>query len=1644
MNKPFARRFLRTIGAFVLFIFWSLAGQAAQKTIHLRNKTIVTESTGKSSAHQNEASLSGLFLVQFTGPVQSEWRKDLQKSGVHLLRFVPDDAFVARFKNVHPSELGAYSFVQAFEPYGAEYKIYSSLRANVAHAPVPESMRVSILLAPDSTPQDLAQLRRTLRKLERESAMRFGNILQGVVTPEQLTVLGESPSVLWIEPAPKIKLFDEISSKVTAGDDGDTGTPSVSQQLGFDGTGVKVAVADSGLQEGDTATMHPDLAGRVDAFFHYGTLTDAADEHSHGTHVTGIIAGNAATGETDDNGYRYGLGVAPGAYVIAQRIFDGDGGYEAPPTFEVLTHDAVRAGAVIGSNSWGDDTQGRYDLSAAEFDELVRDADSGTAGDQQYILEFSAGNAGPGERTIGSPAVAKNVIASGAVENNRFDLFIYDSGQEVMADFSSRGPCEDGRIKPDVVAPGTWIASLRSSLANDDNAWAPISENYLYQGGTSQSGPHVSGAAAVLVQYYRQTVTNVVPSPALVKATLINSAVALDDGEFFQPVPNNDAGWGRVDLTEIIGSPRTYQFVDQTERLTNNQVFEKRVLVASPNEPLKITLAYSDVPGFAAAIPALVNDLDLEVIAPDGSSYHGNQFEEGESVPGATSYDNINNVEAVHISSPARGEYLVRVRARSVVEDARRDTPLVDDQDFALVISADIPPPGVGVLFFDKQSYSAPGTIKLKLVDLNLAGQPSAAVHVWSSTEPSGENFLLTASGSTGSFTGNVATATGSATVDGKLQIAHNADIFASYQDASPAGLRQAAARADLLPPIISNIFVTNRFGRTVVSWQTDEPSTSITRLGTNSSLSLSITNSALTTGHEVIFDNLTAGTNYFFKVASIDEAGNGATNDDNGKLFQFIAQPAATILLVDAYVPVVDDPSPVIPQSSYTDALNQIGLSFDVWPVSQFGSPGTNDLRPFHIVIWRINDSLFGSDSLSPAQQTVLGSYFTNGGSIFLSSMELLSRMGTNSSSLSFRSNILHVASFAEDAGISAVDGIDNDPITSGVNLDIDYSQYDNYFLDLLGQSPDVADTLTITTNSSPIFFDGSSDVAGVRYPKVGQDSLGRVVFLPFPLDAISATEPDPNNRANFLRNAVSFLLPGANGLGTIVLDRSTYAIPSLVTIEVVDSDLKGTGQTSATVFSDTAPGGQSVTLNETPRLGLFRGFVTLVAQTNSFQVGELRVKGGDEIRAEYVDLSSSGTAQVVATVDSVPATITNVSIAPEYEEIVVNWTTSKPTDALVQFGESTFPGRTAYRSTFKTSHSLTLTGLQPDRPYYLQFTSRDAAGNATIDDNGGNFYLTRTLKPLASLNDNLENKPSSWTVLDGEPSTTTWKLGQPNNGMESQAHSPTNAWGSNLDGKFIDLGDTTLASPAIDLTSGDQAMLRFWHSYDFTEQSDSDIYEMGQVYVSTNNGNAWSLIAEYNDSSFGWEEAQINLAPYLGHIVRIGFYYGFFSLGTGNHPGWLIDDISVSVTSNPQFAFRSVSYTNNQTLLRLVAPSGTNYVIEASTNFVNWIPLKTNVGTSAEINFIDTESANFKMRFYRLKTVPGISQFEFRSVNFTNNQAVLTLVAPSGTSYVIEGSSNLVNWAPLQTNTGTSAEAVFTDTQSANFKTRFYRLKK
>jgi hypothetical protein len=1520
-------RLARVLGNVLLLmglLYFGLA-HGEGKSIRLRNETILTlpAQTVLASNQVDPANASHLFLIQFEDHPLAAQRALLQLMGVDVLKYIPDDAFIARLTNASPQQVRALRFVRWVGPYLPRHKIHPRLSVAAQRADAP--LAVNLLLSPRATADELDEVRGLLASVIHESHLRQGVIVRGVLKPAALNKLASLDVVLWIEPAPHRRLIDEAASKLVGGDDGQVATPTVTEQLGFGGQGVTVCVADTGLDTGDTNTMHPDVRGRVTGLKYYPPLTDGSDGYGHGTHCAGIVAGNAATGETDPNsGAWYGLGLADQASLFIERIFDDNANEVSPaPSDETLTQDAVRNGAQIGANSWGNDVQGEYDTDAAQFDELVRDADSVTPGDQPYILEFSAGNAGPDSQTLDSPATGKNVIATGASENtpNYYaEIYgLYDDGPDTIADFSSCGPCEDGRIKPDVVAPGTWIASMASSAAPDEAAiaWTVIDNYYVYMGGTSMSGPAAAGGAAAFVQYYKTTHTNAMPSPALVKAALINSASELDDLDGGPgPIPNFQEGWGRVCLTNLIESQRNFQFVDQTVLLTTGQAYQQHTFVGASNQSLKITLAYTDVAGFPGAIPALVNELNLEVIGPDGTVYLGNQFDEGESIPNATSADSLNNVQAVHLAQPLPGNYLIQVRAVSVVEDARVDTSAID-QDFALVVSGPLLSPHQGEVLLDRTNYTAPGAIKLVVLDAGRSASNTVTVRLTSTTEPLGEQFTLHSTGGYGAFTNTVATLVGPATLDGKLEI-HNGDaITAAYVDSS--GVTQtASATAVLGPPVISDVATNFDLGVVTISWQTSEEANSIIYYGTNPlALNLVASNSTLTTSHAINLGNLAASATYYFVVVSTDDAGNTATNNNSGASYHFVAVATPPVLLVDDYDDVGEsqDGSTVIPASSYTNALAATGYGFAYWKVLDRGYPLLANLQPYRVVIWRTTDDIVNyegtNNTLTTEQQTMIQTYLNNGGSFFMASMGILSQIGD----VPFQANVLQVGGFLQNPdppapcdcdeyfGVPSFVGVPGDPVTSGMNVTLDYSDYPS-FDDGLGDvyGPDFGDTFTPTTNSTAIAFEPvSGKCCGARFPPTGVNSPGRVVFLSFPLDTIPETGPTPDNETALLLNALEFLDPGGNGIGTVTLDQSEYTIPALVTVEVGDTAIAGSGHTQATFSSSSFTNRVAVTLNETAHEGLFSGFITLVA-TNIIVPGQLRVRNGDILTASYFDASINSNVLATATIDTNPPVITGVAVATNMGGAVVTWNTSEAADSLVQYGEGTILDHTAYDAALVTSHSITLSQLLANHLYYFQVVSRDSAGNTATADNQGALYTFTTPKTLQPpWFDNLESGASNWTVVPdpeyGSTETTqNWMLGTPNNYLVTGAYSGTNSWGIPLTSAqeadwFVI--STYLFSPVLDLTGFSQATLTFWDAYDFTSE-----FEDGIIYISTVGeplADLQSFVDFAGGPSDGWEMETVDLTPYAGQIIQIVWYYEGVAIDS-TLDGWVIDDIGVT----------------------------------------------------------------------------------------------------------------------------------------------------
>src|SRR2546427_11087471 len=362
------------------------------------------------------------------------------------------------------------------------------------------------------------------------------------------------------------------------------------------------------------------------------------------------------------------------------------------------------------------------------YDGLVRDANVSTPGNQPLIFEFSAGNAGwgggtPNYQSTGSPGNAKNVITTGAALNCRTTVpppGTWPSNDFTASiGFSSRGPTADRRTNPYVGAPGGWIASTVCSQSSDGPCgWGNIGSRHTWCGGTRMSGPMVSGAAALFVQYFRTT-TGSDPSPAITKAALVNGAIDMPPvanpsfGSFSTaPIPNMDEGWGRLHVGNVIASSGTHFYDDQTVSLATGDTHSYQIAVGIVSQPFKVSVAWTDVPGTPGAGTELVNDLDLTVTAPDGSVFFGNNFATGESASGGVA-DAKNNLENVYISSPAVGVYTVTVTGVNVPSGP---------QDYAVVISYGGGPTPVGNVLWHPGTFMSSPLPRLILLHRDLNG----------------------------------------------------------------------------------------------------------------------------------------------------------------------------------------------------------------------------------------------------------------------------------------------------------------------------------------------------------------------------------------------------------------------------------------------------------------------------------------------------------------------------------------------------------------------------------------------------------------------------------------------------------------------------------------------------------------------------------------------------------------------------------------------------------------------------------------------------------------------------------------------------------------------------------------------------------
>jgi subtilisin family serine protease len=666
-------------------------------------------------------------ILQLRGPVAVADRAALESTGLELLEYVPDYAFLVRGDEAQISAAAGLPQVFGRAPFT-----------------LAEKLAPSLLRALERGASDLGRVRVIAwagRESELAAALSAQALDLDAATAAQTLSVAGLEAVRWIEPAIAPRVLNDVARGIMRVNE----TWAARNRFG---AGQIVAIADSGLDTGNLGTLSPDFSGRLAATHSLVAGQNWDDGFGHGTHVAGSLLGAGVQSGANPATHSYTTsfaGVAPEASAVIQAFEVGASGEITglPDDYAVLFGQAYADGARLHSDSWGGNTGPITDTEAA-----FGGYDYGTQRTDQFIYEHpdmsivvAAGNSGvdgtpieilPGlpicldgdgvvdPDSLLAPGTAKNVITVGASENLRSSGGIAGSGWSALslcflanpiasdltsnnanglAAFSSRGPTDDGRIKPDLVAPGTNLISNRSHAPGANTLWGEYNADYVYSGGTSMATPLAAGLATLAREWLiEKGAPN--PSAALVKATLLNTTFDIAPGQYglgaTQEItvtrPNPAAGWGRADGGFMVApAPYIVWMDDRLAGLGTGQYVDYAHSGATPltvittTQPLRVMLVWTDPPASLSAAKQLVNDLDLTLTGPDGTVYRGN---------GAASADRTNNVEGVVVNAPAPGAYTVRVSAFNV--------PL-GPQRYALVVagplSGVIPPTGSAKLY---------------------------------------------------------------------------------------------------------------------------------------------------------------------------------------------------------------------------------------------------------------------------------------------------------------------------------------------------------------------------------------------------------------------------------------------------------------------------------------------------------------------------------------------------------------------------------------------------------------------------------------------------------------------------------------------------------------------------------------------------------------------------------------------------------------------------------------------------------------------------------------------------------------------------------------------------------------------------------
>ena len=638
----------------LILIFFTLS--VAGNSVHLKGNSFTLEES-RATAFSTQSLSEGPKILQFRQSVDKEYRNQLEEEGTEFHDYIPENAWIVT------TELSRSQIIRKQKVrYIGDY-----------------TPRMKLMTESDDREKSIYRVEtfdsQTGALSEKAEIEKIGENLWRVnTTGSDLSDIAEIDNVKMItDKAPEIETKNDDSRDLI--------DVERLQQQPFDLTGKGFT---AGVWDGGLAIDHEDLTYDLSWAETQKTVIGDPDEtvNDHATHVSGTMAGGGIL----QNQYR---GMAPDSRVVSYKWPDNN----SETVWE--TEDAVESySAVLSQNSWGYltdsncDIMGDYNYMTMAYDAII----SGETSSPPTSIIFSAGNERNGgcsstyNTTTGPGATAKNTITVGAVD---------DTGD--MTAYSSWGPTDDGRIKPDVVADGGCgdDSPVTSTLPGD---------NYGDKCGTSMSSPAVSGGVILLNERFNDAYGRK-PEPDTVKGMVIQTSEDMG-----RKGPDYEYGWGLTNFTDAV----EYVREDYRKDLIYNGTLESGEtdnysVKFAEGESANITVVWSDPPASYTAEKTLVNDLDLKV-ENNGERYYPwtLNWSSRDQQASRSKEDHKNNVEQVYISSTQEKTVNISVDSHSITEGPQRYKVLVSSN------KGDGVPPETDLKSPENKTYSATPEIRFE------------------------------------------------------------------------------------------------------------------------------------------------------------------------------------------------------------------------------------------------------------------------------------------------------------------------------------------------------------------------------------------------------------------------------------------------------------------------------------------------------------------------------------------------------------------------------------------------------------------------------------------------------------------------------------------------------------------------------------------------------------------------------------------------------------------------------------------------------------------------------------------------------------------------------------------------------------------